>query len=198
MLPVGRQRTFLANSNRLVDAALGGWELASLYIYETGEPWGFGGLDYLHNAKVKRYVDPRVPGSIRGVQPCVGQWNEQSYSNWTIVPYQVTKNLCGNAYGVSDYYFVSEAPYGPQPNIIYSGIRIPNFYQIDANLSKNFHPSDRFTVQLRLEGFNVPNHPAFQQGYDGNPSDTQFGTILRQNGQSNVPREVQLAAKVIW
>ena len=198
MFPFGHKRRFLAESNRLVDAVLGGWELASLYIYETGHPWGFGGMDYLHNAAVKRYVDPRVPGAIRGVQPCVGEWNEQSYNSWTVVPYQVTQNLCRNAAGVTDYDFVSQAPYGPQPNIIYSGIRIPNFYQIDANLSKNFHPTDRFTVQLRLEGFNVPNHPAFQSGYDGNPSDPQFGTILRQNGQTNVPRQVQLAAKVIW
>jgi hypothetical protein len=53
-------------------------------------------------------------------------------------------------------------------------------------------------AQLRLEGFNVPNHPVFQSGYDGNPSDPQFGTILKQNGQSNVPRQVQVALKISW
>jgi hypothetical protein len=197
LLPVGRSRRFLGNSNRLVDAAIGGWELASLYIFESGHPWSFGGLDYMHNAKVPIHLDPSIPGAIRGVAPCVGRWVEESYSNWQVEPYPVNSG-CKNAYGVNDYDFVSQTPYGTQPNIVYSGIRIPDFQQIDANLSKNFHPTERLTVQMRLEGFNVANHPVFQSGYDGNPSDPQFGTILRQYGQSNVPRQVQLALKVLW
>jgi hypothetical protein len=100
--------------------------------------------------------------------------------------------------GVMNYDFIAQAPYSPQPNIVYSGIRIPNFNQIDANLSKNFHPTERFTVQTRLEGFNVLNHPVFQNGYDSNPSDPQFGTILKQWGQTNVPRQGQIAVKVLW
>jgi hypothetical protein len=51
---------------------------------------------------------------------------------------------------------------------------------------------------LRLEGFNVPNHPVFQQNYDTNPSDSQFGTILKQWGQTNVPRQGQIAVKLLW
>ena len=199
-LPVGRGRRFLGSSNRLVDAAIGGWELAALYIYETGHPWSFGGLDYMHNAKTPQRPDPRVPGSIRGANPCVGEWN-LSGNTWSIVPYQVTKNLCSDVLPVANYVdfnFVSQPPYGPQPNIVYSGIRIPNYYDIDTNLSKNFHPTDRVTVQLRLDAFNVLNHPIFQQNYDGNPNDEQFGTILRQGGQSNVPRQTQLTFKVIW
>ena len=111
-LPVGRGRRFLGSSNRLVDAAIGGWELAALYIYETGHPWSFGGLDYMHNAKTPQRPDPRVPGSIRGANPCVGEWN-LSNNTWSIVPYQVTKNLCSDVLPVANYVdfnFVSQPP----------------------------------------------------------------------------------------
>jgi hypothetical protein len=197
MLPVGRNRRFLGDSNRIVDAVIGGWELASLYIFETGHPWQFGGLDYLHNAAVPHRADPSIPGSIRGAAPCVGGWTEIKEFDWQVTPYPEASS-CMTSAGVMNYDFIAQAPYSPQPNIVYSGIRIPNFNQIDANLSKNFHPTERFTVQTRLEGFNVLNHPVFQNGYDSNPSDPQFGTILKQWGQTNVPRQGQIAVKVLW
>lgn len=197
MLPVGHNRALLTNSNRAVDAVVGGWELGSLYIFETGHPWQFSGLDYLHDAKVPRHTDPSIPGSIRGAAPCVGQWHEISRGQWDIQPYAAAKG-CVDQFGVVDYDFIAQAPWGPQPNIVYSGIRIPNYQQLDANLSKNFKVYERLGAQLRLEGFNVPNHPVFQSGYDSNPSDPQFGCILKQNGQSNVPRQVQIALKLLW
>jgi len=199
MLPVGRNRPFLANVNRLVDAAVGGWELASLYIFETGHPWNLNGsgLNLLHNAAVPHRADPSIPGSIRGAAPCVAGWTKIAPYDWEITPYPEAAS-CKTSAGVIDYDFIKQAPYAPAQNIVYSGIRIPNFNQIDANLSKNFHPTERFTVQLRLEGFNVVNHPVFQNNYDTNPDDPQFGTILKQWGQTNVPRQGQLAVKVLW
>ncbi len=199
MLPVGRNRALLGNSNRLVDTVIGGWELASLYMFEIGHPWSLNGanLNYLHNAAVPHHTDRSIPGSIRGASPCVGGWTQLAEYNWVVTPYTEASS-CMTSAGVIDYDFISQAPYGPAQNIVYSGIRIPNFHQIDANLSKNFHPTERFTVQLRLEGFNVANHPVFQNDYDKNPSDPQFGTILKQNGQSNVPRQGQMAVKILW
>ncbi|WP_263367557.1 TonB-dependent receptor domain-containing protein [Edaphobacter bradus] len=200
MLPVGRNRRFLGTSNRLVDAVIGGWELASLYIFETGRPWSLNGngLNYMHNASVPHRPDPSIPGSIRGAAPCAAGWTQKGLYNWQITPYPVAAANCKTSAGVIDYDFISQAPYAPNQNIVYSGIRIPNFHQIDANLSKNFHPTERFTVQLRLEAFNVANHPVFQQDYDRNPSDPQFGAILKQWGQTNVPRQGQIAVKVLW
>jgi hypothetical protein len=155
------------------------------------------GLNYLHNASVPHRADPSIPGSIRGAAPCVAGWTEIAQYNWQITPYPEAAS-CKTSAGVTDYDFIAQAPYAPGQNIVYSGIRIPNFNQIDANLSKNFHPTERFTVQMRLEGFNVVNHPVFQNNYDTNPSDPQFGTILKQWGQTNVPRQGQIAVKVLW
>ena len=37
--PVGRGKTFLAHTNRLVDAVVGGWQLSPLYVYTQWYPW---------------------------------------------------------------------------------------------------------------------------------------------------------------
>ncbi len=37
-LPFGKGRKYMSNSNRLADAALGGWTLSPLLTYATGTP----------------------------------------------------------------------------------------------------------------------------------------------------------------
>jgi len=38
-LPVGRGRRYLAQTNRAVDLALGGWQISSIVNLRTGEPF---------------------------------------------------------------------------------------------------------------------------------------------------------------
>lgn len=90
-------------------------------------------------------------------------------------------------------------PYGADANLVYSGIRIPSDNQFDANLSKNFAIWERVKLQVRLEAFDVLNHPQWQDGYDAGPQDSTFGEISRgPSNQSNLPREVQIAVKLSW
>ena len=41
-VPVGRGKALLTNTNHLVDAVLGGWEISPLYVYTQGVPWSPG------------------------------------------------------------------------------------------------------------------------------------------------------------
>ena len=79
--------------------------------------------------------------------------------------------------------------------------RNPPAYGIffDTNLAKNFEVWDRLKLQLRLEAFNVLNHPLFQNGFNS-ALNSQFGQIgsATGSGQSNQPRQVQIAAKLTW
>jgi hypothetical protein len=194
MLPVGRDRPLLGHANRYIDAVVGGWEVAPLYIYETGTPWTFSGLEYLHPAKVSRHV-LAGSGFIQGVDPCVAQWQQDSVSlKWAIQPLSYANSCKG---GQAD--FIVQPQYAASQNIVYSGIRIPSDNQFDANLSKNFLILDRATVQFRLEGFNVLNHPQWQSNYVSDPHDPNFGTIERgPTNQSNLQRQVQIAMKISW
>ena len=95
--------------------------------------------------------------------------------------------------------FSAVPEYGQYKNTVYSGIRIPSDEQFDANLSKNFAVVEGIKLQLRLEAFNALNHPLWQEGYSNNFQDTNFGTIEKGPwGQSNLPREVQIAVKLMW
>jgi hypothetical protein len=190
-LPVGRGRLLLGQTNRLIDAAVGGWEIGSLYVFQTGTPWGVpGGLEYWHKAKVSRSVD-KGTGYIRGVTACVDNTDNETGAH---TPY--TNNYTGTC---SQPDFVVRPSYAATQNVTYTGIRIPNLQQFDANLAKNFAIVDNYKLQFRLEAFNVLNHPLWQEGYQGSASDPNFGTIERGAwGQSNLPRQVQIALKLVW
>ncbi len=92
---------------------------------------------------------------------------------------------------------VPDATYGPNTNTVYTGVRIPSSYQWDTNVSKNFKLYERLSLQTRLKAYNVPNHPLWSEGPDTNFNDPHFGEIQRGNsGQSNLPRYLQLSAKI--
>ena len=196
LLPVGRGRTFLGNTNHLVDTVLGGWELGALFIYQTGTPWSMpGSLEYLKSAWVPRSNENNTAGGykmIRGVNGCISDpydvVSSGSISNdWT------ADHTC------SQSAFQVRPQYGVVGNVAYTGIRIPSLYQFDTNLSKNFGLYENLKLQLRLEAFNALNHPLWQEGYDSTANSPTFGAILKGPwGQSNLPRQVQVALKLMW
>ena len=191
-LPVGRGRRFLGRTNRIVDGLLGGWELGNIMIFETGIPW-IAPQSYVGNASVPRST---VAGSnyIRGVKPCGEYWVEKS-GVWSLTPIPASISA-----GCSSYDFIFNPQYAIGQNIIYSGVRIPGDSEWNANLMKNFNLyRERVKLQLRFEMFNVANHPLFQTQYSNSATDPNFGTIERgPTAASNLPRQTQIAAKIIW
>jgi len=196
LLPVGRGRTFLSNAPRPVDAVIGGWELSSLYIYMTGTPWGAP-----DNVIQSPYVQPHIEkatGFIRLAAPCSEQYvqNPNNPSQWQLQSLDSLYETDVTCHG-PDFQVVPS--YGENTNSIYSGIRLPRIQQFDASLAKNFKIVQRLGVQIRVDAFNVLNHPLWSEAPDGNLNDSTFGTIERgPTGQSNLPRQVQLSAKVSW
>jgi hypothetical protein len=142
---------------------------------------------------VQRHIDPST-GYIRGVAACASQWAENN-NTWSIQP--LSFNYTGTCAQTS---FLQVPTYGALTNTVYTGIRIPSNEQFDSNLSKNFGIiRDALKLQLRLEAFNTFNHPLWQENYEGSTQDSNFGTIEKGPwGQSNLPREVQIAVKLMW
>jgi hypothetical protein len=198
LLPVGRDRTFLPKANRIVDGVIGGWEIGSLYIYQTGPPWGVPNNPneaYLHSAYVKPHIQ-KDDGFLRLAAACADQYQENSTtSKYGLV--QLPFDYDGTCSQGADFQQVPS--FGETPNVIYSGIRLPRTHQFDANLSKNFAIVERMKLQVRIEAFNVLNHPLWSEGPDGSTNDSTFGLIEKGPwGQSNLPRQIQLSAKVVW
>lgn len=89
--------------------------------------------------------------------------------------------------------FKQATPFTPRTNPYqYDGITGPNFWNLDTTLSKNFALTERFKLELRLEGYNLTNSVM-----PGNPNlavtSTQFGGITTQ---VNYGREVQYTLRL--
>ena len=68
-------------------------------------------------------------------------------------------------------------------------------------MSKMVPIYDRMKLELRFEGYNVPNHPSWggHGYYWSNASDPDTGSIsMTWDSQTTTPRNVQLSAKIVW
>jgi hypothetical protein len=75
------------------------------------------------------------------------------------------------------------------PNLRQDGIN--NF---DSSLLKRFNFTERMYLQLRLEAFNVINHPTFAAP-NTQATSASFGII---NTQANRPRTIQIGARFVF
>lgn len=197
-VPVGRGQKYFTDVNRSLDAVIGGWELATAAFLETGEPFpmpgGYNVQGSIHGPKQNRSSEQLID---LGVNRCVWQWVPSTSTvtgyfqpNPTVTePYQCSAG--------SGWYPV--APYAPHSTQPYTtAIRVPGTNQLDANLAKMFILTKQFRLQTRLEVTNVLNHPTFYYDTSNSPTNWDFGTVDKTYGQSNNPRYVQIAVKLLW
>lgn len=208
-LPVGRGRALLGNSNRLVDAAVGGWTLGAVYTYEAGMPSGVGmpfggrfgsGLEVVHTQHYGVHKGVEGQNVLRGSSSCVGWYDPNNNYLLGDVPYQDYSKCKVNPAGGHEYDFISRPAYAAVKNVSDSGVREPNGQNLDVSFSKSFSVWESIKLQLRFEGYNVANHPQWQGlDYWWDIFDPHFGTENKYyDGQTNIPRNVQISAKITW
>jgi len=198
-IPVGRGMKYFAGMNRPLDAAIGGWELAADAFWETGQPvklnLGYNVIGNIRSSMAKHSTHDVID---EGVNPCVEVWHGATptkHGTYTL-PNGQPPSSC--AEGIA---WQQVAPYAPKTTQAYTDqIRGPRASQIDVNLSKSFKFTERVRMQLRMEEFNVLNHPTWYNQVDMTPTDTNFGMVNKPltGGQSNNPRLGQLGVKVLW
>jgi hypothetical protein len=77
-------------------------------------------------------------------------------------------------------------------------LRTPPFLQFDSQISRIFTMHERYSLTLRLEAFNLLNHPDFQVGSLG-ANQTLTSSTFGQVGQlasGNAAREFQGSVKI--
>ena len=199
--PVGRGKTFFSHTNRLVDAAIGGWEVAPLYIYTQWYPVTLGGTNWEQLGPLAVKLHDLPPDAthaykrLQGMTPCVAY--KDTDTGLLIDGPSYTEAGCKTPALV-------EAPngYAVQRNIVDTGVRNPASHQFDVSLSKRFAYKDRLNLQLRLDAFNVLNHPNwnYNVNYSTDPTNDNFGTIQKgpQGPYGSNPRDLQLSAKLAF
>ena len=181
-LPVGRGKTLLSNSNRAMDAVLGGWAVNFIYSYQGGQPFtincpvttaaGFG------------CFAPVVQGQSLYAGP-------HNHTQW-LNPSAFAQPAAATQIGQTDYSVLGGS--GQQA-------RGPSFNNLDSSVFKYFNFTETVRLQFRAEAFNTTNTPQF--GQPGNLNFT-IATPTSSNGFSSItttrnnPRLLQLALKLFF
>ena len=184
-------------SNRLEKLAVNGWEFAPLFQIVSGAPFTVtAGVDNsLTNVGNDR------PNLVAGVAPYAevkfrqnpGAANRE-YLNPAAFK-QVTDPICNT--GTNGAYVANGCPaLGTYGNISRNSFRGPKSLQFDAQISRVFPIHERLSTTLRLEAFNVLNHPDFANP-DANLShlSSTFGQVSATATGLNA-REFQGSVKI--
>ena len=135
-IPVGIGRRFL-NSNHFVDAAIGGWQVASTMQFQSGLPFG--------------------------VALSKDTSNSQAANGFSLFPNQIGNPQLANRsiqHWFNEAAFAAPAPY-TFGDVHRNNLVGPNLQAVDAALAKVFHIWEATQLQIRVDATNVLNHPGF-------------------------------------
>ena len=174
---------------------LGGWSVAPVFTARTGGPFTI-----FDSTNAQTYA-PRA--AFIGSVPNSGPGNPQSIgvNNFAYLSFAPSKidHYINSQFGFSDI-----SPW-PKNMTGRDAFRAPGFWNFDLGLRKDTKLSERFTLQLRAETFNLFNHAnqyVVGAGADlGNfgPADTAVITSCRGcTGSTYDRRNLQLAVKLIF
>jgi len=176
-LPIGRGRAVGGDMSGLVDFLLGGWQVSSLFTWQTGTPVNVG-------------------LALNGVNPATGQ----SYSFLNRNGGSLRPNLVGSPNSGIDpkedrFSFLSSSGFQVQPlntpgNAPRNAAWGPRYSNLDISLVKRFRVDDSRYFDFRAEAFNILNSTRFRNP-DGTFGGTNFGII----NDAFDPRVVQLALR---
>jgi hypothetical protein len=178
-LPFGRGARWGANASPIVDAIIGGWQLAGINSVYAGEPVTFmytPGATFVVSGIVQ---DFRGANNYRPNVTCdpMASGAERTINNWFN----------------RDCVVAPTDPSQPFGNAERNSVRGPLFWQLDVAASKKFALVGAARIEFRLEAFNVLNRTNFRAP-NGNRSAGGFGTITATSD----PRQLQLGFKLLW
>ncbi len=165
-----------------------GWKISGTTIIQNGNP-----ITVATNAPFVPLKDST--GKYIGYAANSGDYNadgdNRDYPD--VVSYSYKTSRQDYLKGIFTSGNFAQPAFGTEGNERYAAFRAPSFQQWDAALLKNTNFLESVSFQLRLEFFNVFNHPNLTN-VDTNLPDGNFG---RATGQA-VPRFIQIGGKLTF
>ncbi|MFN0106313.1 MAG: TonB-dependent receptor domain-containing protein [Bryobacteraceae bacterium] len=187
-------------SNPVTRNILGGWEIGTTIIAQTGTPYWI-----VNNAGFNPFRDAN--GAITGFRPLSGDYNADGL-NFDLpnvptgLPSLFDRSLFlgvnGGRAAMNATDFTAPAV-GQQGNSPRNAFSQPGVLQVDSSVIKNNRLpflGESGNLQLKFEFFNVLNRVNLG-GITANVADPNFGRILGQNGNAG-PRSIQLGARIAF
>jgi hypothetical protein len=169
-LPFGTGQQWLGNSNGLVNGVVGGWQLGTIFTWQGGLP----DSATCQSSGVQNTIDTCYPDAT-GISPS-GSGSPTHFWN----PAAFVDRLPGGA----------PYRYGNSGRDTLIG---PGLVDWDFSMLKTVAITERQSLQLRAEVFNMANHPLF-----GMPNAQRGGAFGVISSTIQDSREFQVAAKFIF
>jgi hypothetical protein len=168
-IPIGRGRRFGSQIPKILNQAVGGWQLGGIFTRRTGLPYSLIDNGNPANSGSINVVDrPNVVGD-----PYSTPWSVQHAFNPAA--------------------FAVQAPY-TYGNLGRNTMSLRRVSNMDVVLSKIFNITERIRLQTRFEAFNITNTPPFTSAPNTTAGTNGFG----QTSAAGVPRELQLGLKLLF
>ncbi len=168
-LPFGKGRRF-GSTNNVVDVILGGWQLSGIFQTQTGFP--FTVLLSSATANNGRSTRPNIVAGEDTALPA----DQRSLTHYF------------NAAA-----FTAPAPFQPGNSGVMNVVG-PGQHSLDTGLSRSVRILEGHSLQIRVEFFNVYNHPSWGQP-NSSMGSSGFNTI---SSQSVPPRQLQFGVKYLF
>ncbi len=187
-------------TNLLARNVLGGWEVGTTVIAQTGTPYWI-----VNNGGFNPFRD--ASGQITGFRPLSGDYNADGVNfDLPNVPSGLPSNFPRSSFlGTNGGRAAMNAAeftaprVGTQGNSPRNAFRQPGVLQVDSSVIKNNRLpffGEAGNLQLKFEFFNVLNRVNLGN-INSNVADPNFGRILGQNGNAG-PRSIQIGARIAF
>jgi hypothetical protein len=178
-LPFGEGRLWLSH-NRLLDEAVGGWEVTTIYGFLSGAPIAWGNVAFQGSSWNDFRNNPHFYSTT---QP-----------SFNIAPFFNAVTNCSGC-GMPQTYGSTTAPNGQNYRTFPQNLlRQDHENNFDMAAMKSFRIFESVLIQARFDGFNVFNHPQFSAA-NVSPASLAFGEVT---GVQNTPRQLQGGLHLIF
>jgi hypothetical protein len=177
-LPFGRGRRFASSLHPVLDAVVGGWQLATINTAHTGTP-------------LNVFYAPSTANDVTGLS---SDFRGQAFQRPNVTGSAASQSTSAmlNTF-FAGYTFTTPPASAPFGNLGRNAFRTPHFEQWDFSADKTFRIRESLQLQFRSEFFNFLNHTNFGIP-DTKTTDAAFGTI-----RTTYPsRQIQFALKLLF
>lgn len=178
-VPFGRGRKWGSNASGWLNQIIGGWQTSGIFTYQSGEPYTLYAGNFTTNNTHTSSVLIKGPNDLGHLQFLPGVTGPSMYNAGPLITNPADPNYnCRNVIGTQTFFCI------PPPGQVGSGRNLaqgPNFWNLDAGLTKNFKLTERFNLQMRAEFFNVLNHANFENPRNATVGSPAIATSSRSN-----------------
>ncbi len=156
-LPVGKGRQLMAHSSRLADALIGGWQINSIFLWQSGPymtPYFSGGDPSGTGSGFARNQAPDIIGNPNISNPTSGQWFNVAAFTCPGTPGWKPGDSCS----IGTNPGTTLAPIGRFGSAGIGTVVGPGTVNVNAGLSKTFAVTERMRMKIEGSFTNAFNH----------------------------------------